>query len=137
MKLKKRWPVLVLAGALLAALAVQLNPILEARIFVALHGEELERAILEKDPPTLPVLQEGDFTTWTGEHTMEEFLLTARGSTYYGVYYSHDDVPLAFQNTSVKLTQNGHAYWVWTAEGDNHGATQRLREHWYYFEAHF
>jgi len=73
--------------------------------------------------------------TWEGEHTMVEFLITARGDTYYGCYYSPDDVPLAFQNTDAKLTQCGHDSWKWSADGDNAGKTIKIMDHWYYFEA--
>jgi hypothetical protein len=75
--------------------------------------------------------------TWEGEHSMVEFLVTTRGDTYYGCYYSPDDVPLAFQNTAAELTQCGHDSWKWSAEGDNSGKTMKIMDHWYYFEASF
>ena len=75
--------------------------------------------------------------TWEGEHSMVEFLITTRGDTYYGCYYSPDDVPLAFQNTEAELTQCGHDSWKWSAEGDNGGKTMKIMDHWYYFEACF
>ena len=75
---------------------------------------------------------------WSGEHEMVEYLVTTAGDTYYGFYYSPDDVPLAFQNTDAPLapaeTEKG---WIWTAEGDNRGRTYRLAEQWFYFEAKF
>ena len=73
--------------------------------------------------------------TWEGEHAMVEFLISTRGDTYYGCYYSPDDVPLAFQNTVADLTQCGHDSWKWSAEGDNAGKTMKIMDHWYYFEA--
>ena len=68
---------------------------------------------------------------------MLQITLIARGDTYYGCYYSPDDVPLAFQNSDVPLVQNGHERWEWEAEGDNHGSTERISEKWFYFEASF
>lgn len=68
---------------------------------------------------------------------MLEFILFTRGDTYYGCYYSYDNVPLAFQNTEAELTQNGHDYWDWSAENGSHGFTSKISDHWYYFEAAF
>ena len=75
--------------------------------------------------------------SWEGTHPMTEFVIMAWGNTYYGCYYSPDDVPLAFQNTDVELTQDGHDYWEWKADGDNHGSTSKILEHWYFFKASF
>ena len=75
--------------------------------------------------------------SWDAEHPMTEFVITSWGDTYYGCYYSPDDVPLAFQNTDVPLTQNGHGCWEWTGEGDNHGSTSKIMDYWYYFSASF
>lgn len=75
--------------------------------------------------------------SWDGTYRMTEFIIMSWGSTYYGCYYSPDDVPLAFQNTDVELTQDGHEYWEWQTEGDNHGSISKIMDHWYYFEAEF
>ena len=77
-----------------------------------------------------------DVTHWDGEHDMVEYTVTAAGDTYYGFYYSPDDVPLACQNTEVPLTE-AEKGWAWRAEGDNHGYTYQLKENWFYFEASF
>ena len=75
---------------------------------------------------------------WPGEHEMVEYILLTRGSSYYGFYYSPDDIPLAFQNTSPLLVQeDGSNRWTWSAEGDNHGETYRIDDGWYYFSAFF
>lgn len=75
--------------------------------------------------------------SWDSTHPMTEFVIMSLGSTYYGCYYSPDNVPLAFQNTDVELTQSGHNYWEWSAEGDNHGETSKIMECWYFFKASF
>ena len=75
--------------------------------------------------------------TWEKESEMTEFIISTKGDTYYGCYYSPNDVPLAFQNTEVELVQNGHDYWEWKAEGDNYGSTSKIMECWYYFEVSF
>lgn len=79
-----------------------------------------------------------DGDVWRGEHTIVEYCvpggLTAQ---YSGVFYSPDDVPAAFQNVSVRLTESGEGEWTWRDRGDNHGLVRRLEENWYYFEASF
>ena len=75
--------------------------------------------------------------SWDNTHPMTEFVIMSLGNTYYGCYYSPDDVPLAFQNTNAELTQNGHSCWEWHSEGDNHGSTSKITEYWYFFEAYF
>lgn len=77
---------------------------------------------------------------WNGEHPMIEFDISGFGlgpaTSYYGIYYSVDGVPLPYQNIDVLLTQNGEV-WEWRAAGDNHGATRHIEGNWYSFEAHF
>ena len=73
---------------------------------------------------------------WSGTHHMVEYILSTGGGRYCGFYYSPDDVPLAFQNTPCALRQDG-AVWSWSADGDNRGATGRIRAQWFWFEARF
>ena len=128
---------LAVAAAIIAVgAAVYLNPELQARAFVALHGDELESSI-EAGHGVPAWLGNYDYNSFAREHSMLQITLTARGSTYYGCYYSFDDVPLPFQNADVSLVQDGHEYWEWQAEGDNHGSTERITENWFYFEASF
>ena len=140
MKVFRRKQYLLLAVVILLLLCFLSNPFLRVKTFLFLSHEKLENALLSGNgvPPMMGVK---DHDTWEGEHTMEEFLLFASGfgseTTYYGCYYSWDDVPLAFQNLDVPLTQTGHAYWKWQGEGDNWGATQKILDHWYYFKASF
>ena len=104
------------------------------------HGAELteQMAAFEEDGTIAGTKNWKSVTHWQGEHEMVEYTVATAGSTYYGFYYSPDDVPLAFQNTDVPLvpaeTEEG---WIWTAEGDNRGRTYRLAERWFYFEAKF
>ena len=113
---------------------------LEARIGPSEEGYAAVEGRFLADP--MPVLSGmKKFDVWPAAHDMIEFHLFTGGSgsqtTYYGCYYSYDDVPLPYQNADVELAQNGHRYWEWQAEGDNHGATRKLSAHWYYFEASF
>ena len=74
---------------------------------------------------------------WEGTHPMTEFIIMSLGNTYYGCYYSPDDVPLAFQNTDIELTSEEDNCWKWNAEGDNHGETSKIMDCWYFFKASF
>ena len=76
---------------------------------------------------------------FSGTHDMVEFMVDEDGlipsAQYYGFYYSPDDVPLAFQNINVPLTEYKENEWEWTEKGDNRGVTKKITECWYYFEA--
>lgn len=76
---------------------------------------------------------------FSGDHEMVEFVIDGDWiippAQYYGFYYSPDDVPLAFQNVKVPLTEYKENEWEWKEEGDNHGVTKKITEGWYYFEA--
>lgn len=76
-----------------------------------------------------------------GEHMMVDFYVTGLGiapaSTYYGFYYSPDDVPLVYGNYDIVLTQCDKNTWEWSANGDNKGVTKKIADCWYYYEASF
>ena len=58
-------------------------------------------------------------------------------STYIGFYYSKNDTPAAFQNEKFDLKEIEKNKWDWKEDGDNHGITIKIRDHWYYYEASF
>lgn len=137
--LKKKWFIVLLAALVLLGCWLG-NPFLRVKTFVHLHHSTIEEPLLAYNG--VPVIWGvKSHNTWEGEHTMTEFILFSSGfgseTTYYGCYYSWDDVPLAFQNLDVKLTQCGHNAWEWQGEGDNGGITRKIMDHWYYFEASF
>ena len=136
MKLPKRKWFYILPVLLVLVIGYFSNPFLRVKIFIYLHHEQIEEPLTDHNG--VPVIWNvKSVNTWEGAHDMTEFILFSVGTTYYGCYYSWDDVPLAFQNTDVDLVQTGHAYWKWQGEGDNRGATQKILDHWYYFEASF
>ena len=112
------------------------SPYARTRAFIALYGNEME-SMLKAGAGLRAHRGIRHFNVWEGEHDMAEFILLCYGDTYYGCYYSPDDVPLPFQNAGAALSQADGGYWNWTAEGDNHGATKRIKAHWYYFKASF
>ena len=115
-------------------------PQVQVNLFVHLYHEQIEEGLrINAGVPDDDAVLFGYkyVNTWDGKHSMVEFLINSRGGTYYGCYYSPDDVPLAFQNADAELTQCGHDSWKWSAEGDKHGKTMKIMDHWYYFEASF
>ncbi len=137
---KQKWLWFILG--LLVAVTVSLlsSPKFRSVLFLKLYAERIETSLsIDHGVPADDALLFGyqSVNTWGGEHTMTEFIIMSRGDTYYGVYYSPDDIPVAFQNTFVELTQVSQDYWVWREEGDNHGAISKMQKHWYYFEASF
>ena len=118
---------IALAVILIAGVMLVYNPQVRANLFVRLYHEEIEEGFkMHAGVPADDAVLFGYkyVNTWEGEHSMVEFLITTRGETYYGCYYSPDDVPLAFQNTAAELAQCGHDSWKWSAEGDNVGKTK-------------
>lgn len=74
-------------------------------------------------------------------NTIVEFNTDAKGlvpsSTYYSFYYSEKNVPACFQNEKCNLIEKGKNKWEWHDGGDNGGTTIKIRDHWFYMEAHF
>ena len=125
---------------IVSSICISTVPKLRTNLFVHLYHELIEDGLTVGNgvPADDAVLLGYDMVnSWDGDHTMTEFVIMSWGNTYYGCYYSPDDVPLAFQNTDVELTQDGHDYWEWRADGDNHGSTSKIMEHWYFFKASF
>lgn len=137
---RRKWMWITLIVLVVGAVILFNSPKFRVNLFVQMYHETIEKSLSVGHgvPADDAVLFGYDaVNTWEGEHSMTEFIILTKGDTYYGCYYSPDDVPLAFQNVDVKLTQDGHDYWEWEDEGDNHGKTMKIMDHWYYFEASF
>lgn len=78
---------------------------------------------------------------YSGEHRIVQFCSGSAGlvpsSTYFGFYYSEDDVPAAFQNVDMELTPIASNEWEWSDGTDNGGLTKRITAHWFYYKAWF
>lgn len=137
---KKRFTIAVVCMLFLALASIYSVPKLRTVLFVKMYYELIEENL--KAGNGVPA-EEAVFlgykyvNSWDGSYPMTEFVIMTYGDTYYGCYYSPDDVPLAFQNTEATLKQTGKNTWKWEAEGDNHGSISRIMEHWYYFNAAF
>lgn len=143
--MKKRVFLIAVAVLLSAVLTVSFVPKWRTQAFVALYHDEIEAGLA--DHQGVPADDATLFgykyvNSWDGEHPITEFMIGARGfllvnARYFGCYYSPHDVPAGFQNVAVELIPDGEDRWVWQGEGDNHGHTEKLMDHWYYFEAKF
>ena len=152
---KRRWlavllSLLVLGGGVLGYYS---SPELRVRVFLWQYQEMLEERIgaargdagevegefFSNPMPVLSGIK--SFEVWQGEHDMIEFHLFGKreqsGTSYYGCYYSFDDVPLPCRNGAVALKQTGEGEWSWQGDWNNRGLTRKLSDHWYYFEACF
>lgn len=78
---------------------------------------------------------------YPGEHSIVQFRCGGRGltpsTTYYGIYYSKDDVPTCFQNAGIALVSASEDTWTWDDGTDNGGVTRKIAPHWFYYEAWF
>ena len=78
---------------------------------------------------------------YSGEHQIVQFDYSGSGvvpsTTYYGFYYSRDNVPTAFQNAEIELVSASDDEWTWDDGTDNGGLTKRITECWFYYEARF
>ena len=136
---KRKWIVAGIA-ALVVALAgvwVVLRPSKAAAVrYVQGHQAELTayvETLLATDPAQLE-----DYHGYSG---MVEFQTSVFGlapsSTYSGFYYSPEDVPLGFQSAQVDFVESGGC-WLWEEpEGDNRQYTEKIADHWYWYEASF
>lgn len=144
---RRRGSMILIIGLLVALVAivgvVRMSLDAEKRIFsmVEERGIVYEQAAhqLLEDGEIREIEDIESMYVFTGEHNMVEFMIDGDGvippAQYYGFYYSPDDVPLAFQNVKVPLTEYKENEWEWTEEGDNHGITKKITDCWYYFEA--
>jgi len=138
-KMKKLLTILVCV-LILFVMCFTSIPKLRVKLFVTMYHELIEDGLAAGNgvPADDAVLFGYKYVnSWEGAHPMTEFVILARGNTYYGCYYSPEDVPVAFQNTDVELKQKSQTTWEWNAEGDNKGSTSKIMDKWYFFKASF
>ena len=140
MKNKKKTLIVILASIIIVAFVLSFIPRIRVNLFVNCYHSDIEESLSNGNGvPSDETLLFGykSVNTWDNKHPMTEFIIMSYGFTYYGCYYSKDDVPLSFQNTDVELIQTEDNKWEWKAEGDNKGSTSKIMKNWYYFEASF
>ena len=134
----------VLAALCLAAVKLWFTPKFRATLFVMRYGDYVEekyenRILISKENVNCISM------TYYGSkyrHPMIEFDLCGFGiapsSTYYGCFYSPDDVPLVYGQMNYTLVKQSEGYWTWAEkDGDNHGSVAKIKDCWYYFSASF
>lgn len=110
----------------------------QVKQFVDEYSGPLEAAIAADDRKGAEKICEIDPQIYKNEGTeMWQFTVISKGNSYYGCYYSPQDIPLPFQNSGDALTEKKDGVWTWSSVGDNHGETRRLKKGWYYFQASF
>lgn len=76
-----------------------------------------------------------------GEYPIVQFYYSGYGiapaGTYYGFYYSPDDVVTTYANEEYPMETVGDAEWEWSGVGDNGGIIKKIQDNWYYYEAWF
>lgn len=141
MKKRVRAGLMALACILvLSVVSIYAIPKLRVSLFVHLYHEAFEEGMAAHQgvpADDVVILGYKSVNSWDGTHPMTELVIMSRGDTYYGCYYSPDDVPLAFQNTAAELMPSGSDRWTWRAEGDNRGETSKILGCWYFFKASF
>ena len=105
------------------------------------HHDFLLRCITDDDPDRAKEVA-GVQSVRIKKNEYVEFYCGGSGlvpsSSYYGFYYSPDDIPLA---VDVTLTDNlgprGNGFGWEEPGGDNRYYTERIMENWYYYESHY
>lgn len=137
--MRKKLIAALLICVCLAGAAWFFRPKLRANVFVALHSSSVEEAY-QYGADSYEIGHDAQYRNYN-DHSIVEFKLFAFGlvpsTSYYGCYYSPDDVPAPFQYVNLPLSQKNDGTWEWADEGDNHGTTVKIKDCWYYFEAHF
>lgn len=135
---KRRLSIVLWIVAAIAVVTVFNSPERRVARFVADNTEVLEALVARPQPGEVPetLAVQSYERRESGSGQMDEFVLFTRGDTCYGFYYTADDTPRAFQNSAAWFAGNEDG-WQWQTDGDSHGYTERLSEHWFYFEASF
>ena len=108
------------------------------------HHDFLLRCITDHDPDRAKEVT-GIQSVHVEKDAYVEFYCGGSGlvpsSSYYGFYYSPDDLPLAVDVTVTEnLRPEGNGFgWKQSGglDGDNWYYTERIMENWYYYESHY
>lgn len=87
----------VISVVFLATVFSYASPKLRASLFVRAYHDLIEESLAAGNgvPADDAVLFGYKYVnSWDAEHPMTEFLIMSWGDTYFGCYYSPDDVPL-------------------------------------------
>lgn len=144
----KKWNKIIIAAVLiiLAISAVKYitNPERRIKNFINQNSEELvtiAEAYLNSDTTIKTYKGVEVESVFRGNNDIVQFYYGGVGivpaSTYYGFYYSPDDIPTAYQNVNCRLSAVSDDEWKWSDGTDNGGRTIRIMKNWFYYEAWF
>jgi hypothetical protein len=144
----KKWNKIIIAAVLIiiAICAVKYITYPERRIknFINQNREELvaiAEAYLKSDTTIMTYKGVRVEQVFRGNNDIVQFYYGGVGivpaSTYYGFYYSPDDIPAAYQNVNCRLSAVSDVEWEWSDGTDNGGRTIRIMKNWFYYEAWF
>lgn len=145
--MKKRSKTII--AVVLIALAIfgikhSFNPEYRINNFINQNSEELvtiAEAYLNSDTTTKTYKGVEVEPVYRGTHDIIQFYYGGFGlapsTTYYGFYYSPDDVPTPYQNVNCNLTALSDVEWEWSDGTDNGGRTKKVMKNWFYYEAWF
>ena len=129
-----------ITAAVLALLLVLLFQDGFVRLYVLLNGGSLDRfardALACPEDHTAERYGLWDTAAWKETGAVEFYTRRsfAFGGIEKGFYYSENDVPISFQAAGYPLVEDG-AGWTWMDPYGNHGYTERIRPHWFWYEA--
>lgn len=112
--------------------------------YILEHHLELEEFVKDlprsHDTTVQTAYGEWDVVYWQSSG-MVEFYGPSQGvapaSEYTGFYYAPNDGPLGFQGVSADFIEEGSG-WKWQIpNSDNWEYTEKVMDHWYWFEMHF
>lgn len=103
-------------------------------------NESIESGEYEK-VLSLKGVEKQSFWKNDGESLIIEYFCKGTGiasaGTYTGFYYTSEDQPVGFQGTATNFTKTKNG-WRWEEkDGDNYEYTEKITDHWYYYEAGF
>lgn len=103
------------------------------------YTQAADKAINGEDISEISFTDVRDITVWNNKQV--DFLCNSHGlgsaTSYYGFYYSYDNVPPTFQGEEVTFTEYGDGLKWEESNGDNWCYIEIIFDNWYYFEMHF
>lgn len=109
-----------------------LNPELRVRCFIEKYSDEY--AQWDGYPANIGIDYSNVWTNDKGQ-TMHEMILFSAGDTFYGCYYSNDDVPMPFQCLDYELVSEDED--AWSYNGKSSGETKKIKDNWYYIKVNY
>lgn len=109
-----------------------INPELRVKCFVEKYSDEYAK--WDGYPSNIGINYSNVWTNDKGQ-AMHEMILFTIGDTFYGCYYSYEDVPMPFQCLEYELVPKDENTWIY--DGKSSGETSKIKDNWYYFRVRY